>query len=143
MREMLQVSPLLGYEPEVGRWLCAMQEVRRRTVGLVQGLDLQQNFPSRVAAWFPFEMADATGRLTRVLSVPLAEHLSRLERSRAIFLEVFRGISLAEWRRPRSPANVDYAVTPEWVVFHLLEHEAGHAFQISTMKSRAARSFGG
>ena len=69
-------------------------------------------------------------------------HLSRLERSRATFLEAFRGMSLGEWRRPRRPGDrADYAVTPEWVVFHLVEHEAGHAFQISSLKARASRLF--
>jgi len=36
---MLQIDPLPGYEPEVGRWLWALEEVRRRTLRLVEGLD--------------------------------------------------------------------------------------------------------
>ena len=79
--------------------------------------------------------------MARVLGVPLADHLGRLERSRAIFLDAFRGMSLDDWRRLRAPGDVDYHVTPEWAVFHLVEHEAGHAFQISALKARSARFF--
>jgi hypothetical protein len=50
-------------------------------------------------------------------------------------------MSLADWRTPRSPKNEDYSVTPEWMVFHLVEHEAGHIFQVSALRSRASRFF--
>ena len=46
-------------------------------------------------------------------------------------------MDLAEWRRLRPPVNEqNYETTPEWAVFHLIEHEAGHAFQISSLKAR-------
>jgi hypothetical protein len=45
--------------------------------------------------------------------------------------------------RPRTPPNEDYEGTPEWVLFHLVEHESGHAFPISALKSRAGRFFAG
>jgi hypothetical protein len=51
-----------------------------------------------------------------------------------------RSILLDDWRRLRSPDDVDYRVTPEWAVFHLVEHEAGHSFQISALRSRAERA---
>jgi len=105
-------------------------------------IDIQEEeFPPAVRADFPYPMSDGEGRLTRVLDVPLAEHLGRLERSRAILLKAFRGMLPDEWRRPRHPGDVDYEVTPEWAVFHLVEHEAGHAFQISSLKARVARFF--
>lgn len=88
-------------------------------------------------------MSDAKGRLTSVLGVPLADHLARLERSRVIFLDAFRSMSLDEWRRIRKPPDdVDYEVSPQWAVFHLVEHEAGHAFQVSSLKARSTRLFG-
>lgn len=155
-----------------------MEEVRRRTVALVAGLDqptldwegddgrdnaigsllyhiplvevswlfldiLEQALPGHVQADFPHAMADDSGRLSRVLSVPLRDHLARLERSRATFLDTMRGMPIDDWRRPRSPGDVDYCVTPEWAVFHLIEHEAGHAFQISALKARLARAGAG
>jgi uncharacterized damage-inducible protein DinB len=166
---------LPGYEPEVGRWLWSMEEVRRRTLDSVKGLDqqtldwegpddqenaigsllyhialvemswlymdiLEQDLPPPVKADFPHDMA-SQGRVTRVPSVPLAGHLERLNRSRGVFLEAFRSMSLDDWGRLRSPGNVDYKVTPAWAVFHLVEHEAGHAAQIGALKARAARFF--
>ena len=36
----LQITPLDGYDPEIGRWLWALQDVRRRyTLRLIQDLD--------------------------------------------------------------------------------------------------------
>ena len=35
----LYVAPLVGCEPEVGRWLWGLQEVRRKTLALVDGID--------------------------------------------------------------------------------------------------------
>ena len=97
--------------------------------------------PPAVKQDFPFhDREEGRNRLTRVLGVPLAEHVRRLNRSREIFLKEFEGISSAEWRRLRlDPQDGEYEVTPEWVVFHLVEHEAGHAFQISSLKARGTR----
>jgi uncharacterized damage-inducible protein DinB len=174
MGDVLQAAALPGFEPEIGRWLWALEEVRRGTVATLKGLSqeildweghdgqenavgsllyhialvemswlymdiFEQDLPVEVKADFPYDMADSERRLARVLGVPLADHLARLERSRKRFLETVRGISLRDWRQLRSPGDVEYQVTPEWAVFHLIEHEAGHAFQIRAMKARATR----
>ena len=176
-RRELSVQPLPGYDPTIGAWLWAMEEVRRRTLRLVQGLDqrtldwegpdgrenaigtllyhiadvelgwlfwdlLQSDLPASAKDDFPFEPRGPDGRLTPVLGQPLEAHLGRLARSRALFLETFRTLPPSEWRRLRLPKDEDYAVAPEWAVFHLVEHEAGHAFQISSLKARAGRHFG-
>ncbi len=176
-REELRAQPLPGFDPAIGIWLWALQEVRRRTLRLVEGLDqrtidwegadgrenaigtllyhiadvelgwlfwdlLQSGLPESVKPDFPFEPRGADSRLTPVLGEPLESHLGRLARSRKVFLETFKTIPLDEWRRLRLPKDEDYAVTPEWAVFHLVEHEAGHAFQISSLKARARRHFG-
>jgi hypothetical protein len=107
---------------------------------LYYDLLLRTDFPPEVQHDFPFDMASAQGGLTRVPDVSLGEHLGRLERSRAIFLDALRGMTPDEWRRLRT---FEDQVTPEWVVFHLVEHEAGHACQISALKRRAGRFFGG
>ena len=105
-------------------------------------LDVQlQEFPAEVKADFPYEMATG-GRVTPVRNVPLAVHLNRLSRSREVFLNAFRGMPVEEWHRLRTPDATSYSVTPAWAMFHLLEHEAGHAAQISALKTRAARHFG-
>jgi uncharacterized damage-inducible protein DinB len=172
----LAVNALPGYAPEIGRWLWAMNEVRRRTLRLVEGLDQRTldwagadgrenaigtllyhiaavemgwlfidikegDLPPHVKHDFPFDTA-SNGRLTPVLQTPLAEHLRRLESSRKIFLDSLKEMSIEDWRQFRQPGDEDYAVTPEWAVFHLVEHEAGHAFQISSLKARARRLFG-
>jgi uncharacterized damage-inducible protein DinB len=172
------MTPLDGHDPEIGRWLWALQDVRRRyTLRLVRDLDErlvdwagpdgQENSigsllyhiadvemgwlygdlkglpepPPAVLQLLPLPGREPDGkRLTRVLGVPLAEHVARLNRSREIFLKELEGMSSAEWRRLRpAPPPDDYDVTPEWVVFHLVEHEAGHAFQISSLKARGMR----
>lgn len=172
----LQTTPLDGYDPEIGRWLWALQDVRRRyTLRLVKDLDerlvdwegpdgqenaigsllyhiahvemgwlfgdllLQPDFPERVKPDFPYPSRGPDKRLTPVLGESLKSHLGRLTRSREVFLETFREIPAEEWRRLRHPEGEDYAVTPEWAVFHLVEHEAGHAFQISSLKARGTR----
>ncbi len=176
----LQITPLGGYEPEIGRWLWALEDVRRRyTLQLVndlderlvdwEGPDGQENTigsllyhialvemgwlygdvqhstepPPGVKQDFPFPPLQQDGkRLTRVLGVPLTEHVGRLNRSRDVFLRELRTVSVQDWRRLRRLHHflkVDYDATPEWAVFHLIEHEAGHAFQISSLKARGIR----
>jgi uncharacterized damage-inducible protein DinB len=97
--------------------------------------------PDPLQREFPFPFA-TDGRLTPVRGVSLADHLARLERTRKVFLDDIRAMSLGDWRRLRSPKGEDYDVNPEWVAFHLVEHEAGHAGQIRALKSRAERFFG-
>jgi uncharacterized damage-inducible protein DinB len=176
LKAALRCEPLPGFEPEIGRWLWALEEVRRATLTHVEAIDQQTldwsgtdgadnsigtllyhialvemswlfmdifegELPEVVRADFPYDMADGSGGLARVEAVTLEDHLRRLRRSRAVFLDALRGFSLEEWRRPRSPADVEYHVTPEWAVFHLIEHEAAHAAQVAAMKRRAERYF--
>jgi uncharacterized damage-inducible protein DinB len=77
------------------------------------------------------------GRLTPFLSVSLEDHLARLDKCRAIFLERMKDMTVEDWSKLRSPEGEDYSVSPAWAVFHLVEHEAGHAAQIGVMKKRA------
>lgn len=173
MREVKRVEPMPGYEPDVGRWLWALQDVRRRTLETVEGIDqrlldwsgndenaigtllyhialiemdwlyadlLCRPFPEHVIAEFPQDHRLPDGRLTPMTGVPLTKHLARLQRTRAWFLRELEGMTLHEWRRLRAPEGADYQATPEWIVYHLIEHEAGHAYQISQMRKRAERA---
>lgn len=90
---------------------------------------------------FPFEPFTG-GRITPVAGVPLSEHVARLNRTRATFLRHLRDLQPEEWSRPREPEGEDYAVTPAWAVFHLVEHEAGHAAQIASLRKRARAAMG-
>jgi uncharacterized damage-inducible protein DinB len=102
---------------------------------------MQPGPPEQVKADFPFPSRGPDRRLMSVLGESMEAHMGRLARSRKVLLETFKEIPPGEWRRMRSPENEDYSVTPEWVIFHLVEHEGGHAFQISSLKARAARRF--
>jgi len=77
------------------------------------------------------------GRLTPVIGVSLEDHLARLDECRALFLGRMKDMTLEDWTKLRSPEGENYSVTPAWAVFHLVEHEAGHAAQIGVMKKRA------
>lgn len=180
MVDQLEVIPLGGYPPEIGRWLWALQEVRQRTMRLIHDLDHRAidwegpdglenaigsllyhiagvemdwlhldikgltELPAAVKGDFPFAGTEPDGRrLKRVLGVPLSEHIGRLSRSREFLLREFIEISAEDWRTLRpDPLAGKYQVSPEWVVYHLVEHEAGHGSQISSLKSRYARMMG-
>jgi len=172
MTDDLTVRPLEASNPEIGRWLWALEEVRKTTLKAVGDCDqevldwcgsdglensigsllyhiaivemswlymdlLQQEFPSQVKEVLPLPMFDSTRRVTQVAGRPLFEHLERLKTTRDRTLSVLQAMDLEEWRRLRSPVDdVDYHVTPEWAVFHLIEHEAGHAFQMKSLMAR-------
>jgi hypothetical protein len=70
---------------------------------------LEEPLPPQVHSDFPHKMRDGK-RLSRVLSVPLAEHLGRFKRSRTIALDALRGIPVEDWRRLRHPSDVDSGV---------------------------------
>jgi uncharacterized damage-inducible protein DinB len=172
MTASLTVGSLEAGDSEIGRWLWALEEVRKTTVKAVAGCDaevidwngidgmensigsllyhlaivemswmyldlLQREMPSQVQEILPWPMADNARRLTRVAGRPLSEHLDRLASTRELTLSILRTMDVEEWRRPRSPVDrSDYQVTPEWAVFHLVEHEAGHAFQMKSLMAR-------
>jgi len=99
---------------------------------------LEQPLPSAVAALFPYATRDAQGRLTQVQGISRADHLKRLETVRNLLLAVFQPMTLAEFRRVRSLPHYD--VTPEWVLHHLIQHEAEHRSQIGALRIRAKRT---
>lgn len=89
---------------------------------------LETPFPEPILALFPFDVREASGRLTPIAGMSLKAHLERLEAVRQALLHAFEGMTLDEYRRPRTLP--DYDVTPEWVLHHLLQHEALHRGQI-------------
>jgi len=84
-----------------------------------------------------YDVRDQQGWLTHVPGEALAHHLQRLDTVRSILLDVFRGMSLAEFRRLRRLEKVE--VTPEWVLHHLIQHEAEHRGQIVERRTEAER----
>jgi uncharacterized damage-inducible protein DinB len=157
-------------EPEIGRWLWALEDSRQRTLEELahvspEMLDwqppdgestiatilyhiadieadwlyaevLEQDWPPEVAALFPDETRDAQGQLTQVRGFSLDQHLSRLSTVRALLLATYQPMALADFRRAR--ALPYYDVTPEWVLHHLMQHEAEHRSQIGALRRRIA-----
>ena len=168
-KDNLIVDAHLSEEPEIGRWLWALQDTRQRTMRELSRLSpamldwlpggnessigtvlyhiadieadwlyvevLEKPFPPEVAALFPYSTRDEQGHLTQVQGIRLEQHLERLEIVRGLLLNAYQQMDLAEFRRARSLANYD--VTPEWVLHHLMQHEAEHRSQIGALRARA------
>jgi uncharacterized damage-inducible protein DinB len=99
---------------------------------------LEQAFPVQVATLFPFDVRDDQGKLSEVCGIALEEHIQRLGSTRAILRDALRGMSAEELRRVR---HLDaYDVTAEWILQHLLQHEAEHRGQIADLRRRFASS---
>jgi uncharacterized damage-inducible protein DinB len=172
-RRKRMFEDLPGYDPEIGRWLWAMEDTRRRTRESLQGLDDRAldwiaphadnsigallyhiaaieldwlyadilegtAFPPELEALFPHDVRDDQGKLVSAAGMSLADHLHRLDLVRRYFLDVFRGMSLAEFRRVRHLP--DYDVNPEGIIHHLMQHEAEHRGQMGELRLLAEQS---
>lgn len=176
-KDIRTVEPHAGSDPEIGRWLWAMQEARRGLLEEVEVIDDEQldwrgpsgadnsigsllyhvalietswlyddifmgPYPEDIVALFPLDHRTPDGRLMHVPGMPLDEHLQRLSFVRDRFLELMSNMDPDDWRRVRAPEGEDYAVSPAWVVYHLVEHEAGHLFEVRASKRRWRESRG-
>jgi uncharacterized damage-inducible protein DinB len=101
---------------------------------------LDQELPDDMVALFPYDSRDETRHLTVVNAVPLSEHLARLDTVRTRFHEIFGSQSLEDFRRPRHLE--EYDATPEWIAYHLIEHEAGHRGEMATIRTLAELALG-
>lgn len=98
---------------------------------------LEQELPPEVAALFPHPTRDAQGNLTQIQGFSLEQHLERLKAVRELLMAVFQSMTLTEFRRVRS--FPPYDVTPEWVLHHLMQHEAEHRSQIGALRISVER----
>ena len=89
---------------------------------------LEQEFPPDVQALLPYPVRDKTGRLFPVTAVSLTDYLQRLDTARQLLLDVYASLTLTDFRRARKLPQ--YHVTPEWVLYHLTQHETEHRGQI-------------
>ncbi len=172
-RRRLVVEVMPGGEPEVGRWLWALEDTRSRTLEVLDGIGRAaldwtpadetdsigavlyhiaaieidwlyaevlegHPWPQEVETLFGTDVRDKQGRLSAVQGVPLEDHLRRLDFARDRLLQVYRTMSLADFRRPRSLPRYD--VTPEWVLHHLMQHEAEHRGQLAALRAGAERA---
>ena len=99
-----------------------------------------QPVPEALKPLFTLDDRDADGRLSQLQKETLEDHLHRLDLTRQYLLDAFRGMTLEEFRRPRSFPK--YRVTAEWVLQHLIQHEAEHRGQIQTLRSLAENTLG-
>jgi uncharacterized damage-inducible protein DinB len=96
---------------------------------------LEQPYPEQIAALFPYDARDQQGLLTSIQGVALSEHLARLDSVRKHILAAYQAMDVHEFRRIRRLA--DYDVTPEWVLHHLMQHEAEHRSEIGGLRASA------
>ncbi len=89
---------------------------------------LVQEFSAEANALLPYPVRDETGRLFPVTAVSLSTHLQKLDTARQLLLDVYANLTLADFRRARQLPQ--YHVTPEWVLYHLTQHETEHRGQI-------------
>ncbi|MFN8372161.1 MAG: DinB family protein [Anaerolineae bacterium] len=91
--------------------------------------------PEDIWQLFPHDVRDANGKLTIVKGETLESLWSRLEQVRALLLTTFKRMTLDEYRRPRVLER--YEVTPEWVLYHLMQHEAEHRDELRRLRQNA------
>ena len=89
---------------------------------------LQEPYAAEIQALLPVDHRDADGLLSLVREENLAPHLTRLGAVRDTLLARFRGMTTADFHRPRDLPN--YSVSPAWVLHHLAQHEAEHRGEI-------------
>jgi uncharacterized damage-inducible protein DinB len=140
MEELARVSPAMvdwlppDNESCIGTILYHMADIE---ADWLYAEVLEQPFPAAVAALFPYPTRDEQGHLTQVQGIRLEEHLDRLDTVRELLFVVFQPMNLSEFRRVRSLP--DYDVTPEWVLHHLMQHEAEHRSQLGALRARVER----
>ena len=170
-RETLALAPIAD-DPEVGRWLAALEDCRRDTLRELEGvtsamvdwypdgplnsigsllyhialieadwvavdiLDLDE--PEVLVALLPWpdrEPGSGTGterHLSRVDGQSMEEHLARLAGVRTFALERLTPMTNEEFHRIRRLEHYD--VAPDWVLHHLLQHEAEHRSHIAWLR---------
>ncbi|WP_420642193.1 DinB family protein [Candidatus Leptofilum sp.] len=131
----LSVEQIPAIDPNIGRALWHLEAARGRLKWILTELDevLEQEFPPDVEALLPYPVRDESGRLFPVTAVSLDKHLQRLNTARKLLLNSYAQLTLDNFRRARKLPQ--YHVTPEWVLYHLTQHETEHRGQIQEIIS--------
>lgn len=96
---------------------------------------METQMPQSVWENFPYPVRGEDGRLNVITGVSLDAHYKRLDATRQLLLDAFKPMTLDDFRRPRAAERYD--VTPAWVIYHLIEHEAEHRGELGTVRSLA------
>lgn len=96
-------------------------------------LDIQ--LPDDLAGMLPYSSRDEQGLLSALRGQSLDRHLQRLSYTREKLLEVYKDLTLEQFRQLRThEARLgSFEVTAEFVLYQLIQHEAEHRGQIQTM----------
>jgi hypothetical protein len=165
-RKRFVLEPIAD-DPEVGRWLAALEDARSDTIRELAGVTPQmldwrpdaplnsigtllyhiglietswllddifegEAGPEWLQSLLPFPDRDGGGRLIQVDGEPIGTHLRRLSAIRAYLLERLRLMSNDDFHRTRHLDSYDAA--PDWVLHHLLQHEAEHRSHIAWLR---------
>jgi uncharacterized damage-inducible protein DinB len=96
---------------------------------------LQKPMPKHIANDLSHEDRDSLGQLIHIGEETAVALLSRLDAVRSELKTSYYTMDYADFRRLRSLPKYD--VSPEWVLHHLLQHEAEHRGQIKLLKRKA------
>lgn len=99
-----------------------------------------EGLPPELEPLVLYEVREEHGRLTPVLHESLTTHVQRMDAARALFLSALQKIDSMDFRRLRHLEPYD--VTPEWVLHHLMQHEAEHRGQIMEVRRLAEAQMG-
>jgi hypothetical protein len=90
------------------------------------------DYPPELAGLFPWPDREPDKHLSRIDGQSLDEHRARLDGVRQWALTRLRPISNEEFHRVRTLEQYD--VAPDWVIHHLLQHEAEHRAHIAWLR---------
>jgi uncharacterized damage-inducible protein DinB len=93
---------------------------------------LQREIPGELTRHLSYRDRDKQGRLIHIGEEELEASLLRLGNVRAMLIETYSVMDMGEFRSVRHSGNHD--ASPEWVLHHLLQHEAEHRGQINLLK---------
>ncbi|HYI15856.1 MAG TPA: DinB family protein, partial [Thermomicrobiales bacterium] len=94
---------------------------------------LEEDYPADLIALLPAEVRDGGGHLLATPGLPLARYLEALTAVRAKLVERVGALPPEDLYRVRSLP--DYDVNPEWVLNHLVQHEAEHRAEVSLIRA--------
>ncbi|MEZ4669718.1 MAG: DinB family protein [Anaerolineae bacterium] len=98
---------------------------------------METKLPDKVWENFPYPVRDSKDHLTVVAGLSLDDHFKRLDSTRQLLLSTFNSMTLDDFRRLRHLERYD--VSPEWVIHHLMQHEAEHRGEMAVVRALAER----